>query len=135
MNKVELIGRITRDLEVRTGGSTSILNFNVAVQRKFKDKDGKYTADFINCVAFGKQAEFIAKYFKKGSQIAIVGRINTGSYTNKDGKTVYTTDVAVEEADFVGSKSENAATTPEKKADDEFLNIPDTVDDVPFINN
>lgn len=135
MNKVELIGRITRDLEIRTSGSTSILNFNVAVQRDFKDKDGKYGADFINCVAFGKQAEFVSNYFKKGSQIALVGRINTGSYTNKDGKTVYTTDVAIEKAEFVGSKSENAATTPEKKADDEFLNIPDTVDDVPFINN
>ena len=135
MNKVELIGRITRDLEIKTSGSTSILNFNVAVQRDFKDKDGKYGADFINCVAFGKQAEFVSNYFNKGSQIALVGRIQTGSYTNKDGQKVYTTDVAIEKAEFVGSKTENAAKTPEKKADDEFLNIPDTLDDVPFVNN
>lgn len=138
MNKVELIGRITRDLEVRTGGNTSILNFNVAVQRDFKDKDGKYGADFINCVAFGKQAEFVSNYFKKGSQIALVGRIQTGSYTNKENKTIYTTDVAIEKAEFVGNKSENTGNTGnanEKKADDEFLSIPDTLDDVPFVNN
>ena len=138
MNKVELIGRITRDLEVRTGDSTSILNFNVAVQRDFKDKDGKYGADFINCVAFGKQAEFVSNYFKKGSQIALVGRIQTGNYTNKEKKTIYTTDVVIEKAEFVGSKSENTGNTgntTEKKSDDEFLSIPDTLDDVPFVNN
>ena len=135
MNKVELIGRITRDLEIKTSGSTSILNFNVAVQRDFKDKDGNYGADFINCVAFGKQAEFISNYFKKGSQIALVGRIQTGSYTNKENKTIYTTDVAIEKAEFVGSKAENTASAKPKKSDDEFLDIPDTLDDVPFVNN
>jgi single-strand DNA-binding protein len=137
MNKVILIGRLTKDPDFRQGDNSSSARFALAVQRNFKDKDGNYGADFINCVAFGKKAEFISKYFHKGSQIAISGRINTGSYTNKDGQKVYTTDVAVDDAEFVGSKADN--TTPandnpqtQAPADEGFMKIPDNIGDMPF---
>ena len=96
MNSVQLVGRFTRDPEIRyTDGGASIARFSVAVDRRFA-KEGEQSADFINIVAFGKTAEFIEKYFKKGNRIGIVGRIQTGSYKNKDGATVYTTDVIAE---------------------------------------
>lgn len=135
MNKVVLVGRLTKDVEVRyTDGGTSIARFNVAVNRRFKNADGIYEADFIPCLAFGKTAEFIEKWFKKGSQIGITGRIQTGSYTNKDGQKVYTTDVVVEETEFVGSNSTKSDSNANGNADaDGFMNIPDGIDEeLPF---
>lgn len=143
MNKVELVGRLTRDPEVRytTGESANaIARFSVAVNRRFKNAEGNYDADFINCVAFGKSAEFIEKYFKKGMAIGLTGRIQTGSYTNKDGQRVYTTDVVVEETEFVESKNNgNATGTPNTSSnrgtssDDGFMNIPDGIgEELPF---
>ena len=107
MNKVILMGRLTRDPEVRyTQGDNAmaIARYSLAVDRRFK-RDGEPDADFINCVAFGKSGEFAEKYLKKGTKVAVVGRIQTGSYTNKDGQKVYTTDVVVEEQEFAESKA------------------------------
>ncbi|MCM1235598.1 MAG: single-stranded DNA-binding protein [Ruminococcus flavefaciens] len=143
MNKVELVGRLTRDPETRyTQGenSSAIARFSVAVNRRFKNAEGNYDADFINCVAFGKTAEFIEKYFKKGMAIGISGRIQTGNYTNKDGVKVYTTDVVVEEAEFVESKNSGGASAPSNapansntSSADGFMNIPDGIDEeLPF---
>lgn len=112
MNKVIVVGRLTRDPEMKytTGESaTAIARFSLAVNRKFKNADGEYEADFINCVAFGKTAEFVEKYFNKGMAMGIVGRIQTGSYTNKDGQKVYTTEVVVEETEFVESKNKSTS--------------------------
>lgn len=110
MNKVSLVGRLTRDPEVRYSqgeSSTAVARFTVAVDRRFK-KDGEATADFISCVAFGKTAEFIERFFSKGRRIGLVGHIQTGSYDNKDGQKVYTTDVYVDECEFVDSAPQNA---------------------------
>lgn len=135
MNKAILTGRLTKDVVLSDKG---VAKFTVASQRSFKNNEGKYDADFVMCTAFGKCAEFISKYFSKGSQICVEGRINTGSFTNKDGQKVYTTDVAVEKAEFMGSKADNEAAqtqapkpTPQSSADG-FMNIPDSVDDIPF---
>ena len=139
MNKVILMGRLTRDPEVRyTQGDNAmaIARYSLAVDRRFK-RDGEPDADFINCVAFGKSGEFAEKYLKKGTKIAVVGRIQTGSYTNKDGQKVYTTDVVVEEQEFAESKnsgsSDNNQSAPVNKNTD-FMNIPDGIDDteLPF---
>ena len=96
MNKVILIGRLTKDPEIRYTNDSAFARFSVAVDRKFKNSEVKYDADFINCVAFSKQAEFIEKYFHKGMKIGLEGHIQTGSFTNRDGQKVYTTDVIVE---------------------------------------
>ena len=104
MNKCTLVGRIVKDLVTNENGSQVVVKFTMAVDRRFKDANGNYGSDFPNCVAFGRQAEFISKYFKKGMRIGIVGHIQTGSYTNRDGQKVYTTDVVVDEAEFVESK-------------------------------
>ena len=107
MNKVILMGRLTRDPEVRYSAgenSMAIARYTIAVDRRFK-RDGEATADFIGCVAFGRQAEFAEKYFRQGIKIAISGRIQTGSYVNKDGVKVYTTDVVVEDQEFAESKA------------------------------
>lgn len=112
MNKVNLLGRLTRDPEVRYSAgenANATARFSLAVTRKFKNAEGNYDADFINCVAFGKTAEFIEKYFTKGSMVAISGRIQTGNYTNKDGAKVHTTDIVVEEVEFAGSKNDGGA--------------------------
>lgn len=137
MNKVILLGRLTRDPEVRYSqgdNSTATARFSLAVNRKFKNAEGNYDADFINCVAFGKTAEFIEKYFHKGDMIALTGRIQTGSYTNKDGAKVYTTDVVVEEVEFAGGKSNNAEGQQNNTAKNNgFANIPDGIDEeMPF---
>lgn len=143
MNKVELVGRLTRDVEIRTTESGTVTaRFSIAVSRRFKNAEGVYEADFINCVAFGKTAEFIGKYFSKGSMIGVTGRIQTGNYTNKDGQKVYTTDVVVEECEFAESKNaagENSGFTPSDRpspssaAGDGFMNIPDGIDEeLPF---
>ena len=138
MNKVILMGRLTRDPEVRyTQGDNAmaIARYSLAVDRRFK-RDGEPDADFINCVAFGKAGEFAEKYLKKGTKIAVVGRIQTGSYTNKDGQKVYTTDVVVEEQEFAESKnsssSDNNQSAPTNKNTD-FMSIPDGIDEeLPF---
>ncbi len=108
MNKVILMGRLTRDPEIRYSQgeqSTAVARYTIAVDRRFRRDGDEQTADFINCVAFGRQGEFAEKYFRKGIKIAITGRIQSGSYTNKDGQRVYTTDVVVEEQEFAESKS------------------------------
>lgn len=139
MNKVVLVGRLTRDPEVRYSqgdNATAVARYTLAVNRKFK-KDGEPTADFIPCVVFGRSAEFTEKYFRKGMQVAISGRIQTGSYTNKDGQKVYTTDVVVEEQEFAESKAasqqnQNNASDSVPSSDG-FMNIPDGIDEeLPF---
>lgn len=139
MNKVQLVGRLTRDTEVRyTQGNNSmaVARYTLAVDRKYR-QNGEQSADFINCICFGKGAEFAEKYLYKGTKIAVVGRIQTGSYTNKDGQKVYTTDVVVEEQEFCEKKSDNAQPAPEPapaNGYEGFMNIPDGVDDegLPF---
>lgn len=153
MNKVILMGRLTRDPEVRyTQGDNAmaIARYTLAVDRRFSRNNGDdQTADFIGCVAFGRAGEFAEKYFRKGTKIAVTGRIQTGSYTNKDGVKVYTTDVVVEEQEFAESKnaSDNSGfsggfsggnsfggSRPEPSgAGDGFMNIPDGIDEeLPF---
>ena len=143
MNKAILMGRLTRDPEVRySQGETSlcIARYSLAVDRRFSknNQDGQ-TADFINCVAFGKAGEFAEKYLKKGMKMAVTGRIQTGSYTNKEGQKVYTTEIVVEDQEFAESKNassnsngaSNAA--PSQGATDGFINIPDGIDEeLPF---
>lgn len=143
MNKVILIGRLTKDPEVRyTQGDKpmAIARYTLAVDRRFK-RDGDDSADFIPCVAFGKGGEFAEKYLRKGTKIAVCGRIQTGSYTNKDGNKVYTTDVVVEEQEFAESKAsqgsqQNTQRGGKQKQDDPydgFMNIPDGIDEnLPF---
>lgn len=107
MNKVILMGRLTRDPEVRYSqgdNATAIARFTLAVDRRIK-RDNEASVDYINCVSFGRSAEFAEKYFYKGTKIVIAGRIQTGSYTNKDGQKVYTTDIVIEEQDFAESKA------------------------------
>ena len=128
MNKVILIGRITRDPEIRVANEGNyIARYSLAVDRRFK-KDGEQSADFINCVAFGKQGEFADKFLRKGMKIAVVGRIQTGSYRNKDGQTVYTTDVIVEEHEFCESKSSTSQS--ETSTSNGWDNIPDSVNEM-----
>lgn len=146
MNKVILIGRLTRDPDVRYSQgekSTAVARYTLAVDRRFK-REGDQTADFIGCVAFGKNGEFAEKYLRQGIKIAVTGHIQTGSYTNKDSQKVYTTDVVVEEHEFVESKK--AAEENEGRAQgagqssgysepgsDGFMNIPDGIDEeLPF---
>ena len=133
MNKVILIGRLTKDPDIRySQGNESmcVARYTLAVDRRFK-KDGEQTADFISCVAFGKAAEFAEKWFKQGIKVAVTGRIQTGSYTNKDGAKVYTTDVVVEEQEFAESK--NSGNNEPKPSNEDFVSVPDGVDDMlPF---
>lgn len=138
MNKVIEIGRLVREPEIRYSqgaSSTCIARYTLAVDRKFK-QEGQPTADFINCIAFGKLGEFAEKYLRKGIKIAVTGRIQTGSYKNKDGNTVYTTDVVVEEQEFCESKSSNQSQQNERthQSSDDFMSIPDGLDDtgLPF---
>ena len=131
MNKAFLIGRLVRDVETRYSGEMAISRYSLAIDRKFK-KEGEQTADFINCVAFGKNGEFAEKYLKKGMKIAVTGRIQTGSYTDKDGKKVYTTDVIVEEHEFCESKGTGTSVNevPTFKPDaNGFVNIPDGIEE------
>ena len=125
MNCVQIVGRLCKAPELRTNGDTTVTKFSVAVDRRFK----KDEADFISCVAFGKTAEFIDKYFSKGNRIGITGEWRTGSYTNKDGQKVYTNDCVVTTAEFVESKKDSAPAQ-----NDDFMNIPDDIDSVvPFV--
>lgn len=142
MNKVILMGRLADNPEVRYSGGekpTAIARYRLVVDRKFKKEGDQQTADFINCVAFGRQGEFAEKYLCKGIKITITGRIQTGSYTNRDGQKIYTTDVVVEEQEFVETKEVNQArfeaagiAAPTEDAGDGFENIPDDMDTMPF---
>ena len=137
MNKVIEIGRLTKDPEIRYSqgaNTTCVARYTLAVDRKFK-QEGQPTADFINCIAFGKLGEFAEKYLHKGVKIAVTGRIQTGSYKNKDGNTVYTTDVVVEEQEFCESKSQsNSQPQPAPSNDNSWMSIPDNLEDegLPF---
>lgn len=147
MNKVILMGRLTRDPDVRyTAGEnqTCVARYTLAVDRRFK-REGEQSADFISCVVFGKGAEFTDKYLRQGTKIAITGRIQTGNYTGKDGQKVYTTDVVVEEQEFAESKGASnsgnvmqASTTPatvkaQPDGPDGFMHIADGIDEeLPF---
>lgn len=145
MNKVILIGRLTRDPEIRYSQgeqAMAVARYTLAVDRRFRRDNDQQTADFIGCVAFGRQGEFAEKYLRKGVKIAITGRIQTGSYTNRDGQKVYTTDVVVEEQEFAESKAvseQNGSFAPADRpspsaaAGDGFMNIPDGIDEeLPF---
>ena len=134
MNKVILLGRLTKDPDIRRGEGTSLVaRYTLAVDRRFANKDGQRETDFISCVAFGKAAEFAEKYMKKGTKMLITGRIQTGSYTNKDGQKIYTTDVIAEDQEFAESKGSGSSNAEPSGADDDFMNIPDNVkDDMPF---
>lgn len=143
MNKVILMGRITRDAEIRyTQGekSTAIARFSLAVDRRFKKDNDEQNTDFISCIAFGKIAEFLEKFGRKGTKFVVDGRIQTGSYNNKDGQKVYTTDVVVENIEFAESKnssgsggSTNQPAPAPSSAGDGFMNIPDGIDEeLPF---
>ena len=152
MNKVILMGRLTRDPEIRYSQgerATAVARYTLAVNHTFK-REGEQDADFINCVVFGRSAEFAEKYFRQGTRIVISGRIQTGSYVNKDGVKVYTTEVIVDEQEFAESKaaSENsgygaqaggyhqpaaAKPSPNAAIGDGFMNIPDGIDEeLPF---
>ena len=143
MNKVILMGRLTRDPEVRysqTAEPAAIVRYTLAVDRKFKN-EGERTADFISCIAFGRNAEFAEKYLRQGTKIAATGRIQTGSYTNKKGQKVYTTDVVIEEQEFAESKGSGESSREERDRaamqaagyGDGFMNIPDGIDEeLPF---
>jgi len=136
MNKWLGIGRLCADPEVRYSqgeNATCIARYRLAVDRKFK-REGEPEADFISCVAFGKNGEFAEKYLHKGTKIAVEGRIQTGSYTNKDGQKVYTTDIVVEGHDFCESKGASAPQESAPHTDaDGFMNIPDNIDEeLPF---
>ncbi|NLZ82709.1 MAG: single-stranded DNA-binding protein [Clostridiales bacterium] len=150
MNKAILMGRLTRDPEVRYSqgeSATAVARFTLAVDRRFKRPNDTQDADFISCVTFGKTAEFVEKYFRQGMKMAAVGRIQTGSYTNKEGQKVYTTDVVIEEVEFAESKAASANASnygnsgfnndfkPEHSSamGDGFMNIPDGIDEeLPF---
>ena len=146
MNKVILMGRLTRDAEVRYSqgdASTAVARMSLAVDRRFKREGDDQSADFINCVAFGRTAEFFERFGRKGTKFVVEGRIQTGSYTNKDGQRVYTTDVVVENVEFAESKANgeggnsgyvpNNRPTPSQAAGDGFMNIPDGIDEeLPF---
>lgn len=145
MNKAILIGRLTRDPDIRynsqaDGNQLCIARFTLAVDRRIK-AEGQQNADFISCVCFGKSAEFVEKYLIQGTKIAVTGHIQTGSYTNKDGVKVYTTDVMVEEMEFCEKKTNSGAEhqEPQKPQDDTsaegFMTIPENAaDDLPFKN-
>ena len=138
MNKVVLMGRTTRDVEVRYSGETAVARMTLAVDRRIKKEPEGQQADFVSCVAFGKTAEFLSKYGIKGTKFAISGRIQTGSYTNRDGVKVYTTEVVVEEQEFAESKavsdshvnrsaSQPAAPDMADSSAEGFMNIPDEI--------
>lgn len=125
MNHVSIVGRLTKDATVSANNNTTVARFNVAVDRRGNNNE----ADFISCVAFNKTAEFIEKYFKKGMRIGLIGRIVTGSYTDKDGNKHYTTDVVADQVEFVESKKND---TPSETSDG-FMSVPDSIDDeLPF---
>lgn len=135
MNRVDIVGRLYQDVELKTSQSgKSIARTGIAVQRKYKNSEGKYDSDFINIIAFGPTADFISKYFSKGQMIGVTGSIQTGSYTNKNGQKVYTTDVVVDAAEFVESKSNNTQQSQKHTAqENDFMSVPDAIaEELPF---
>ena len=141
MNKCIFIGRLVKEPDIRYAqnqNSTCVAKFSIAVDRKFKQKEGDPTADFINCVAFGKLGELVEKYVTKGSKVNIVGRLQTGNYTNKEGQKVYTNDIVVEEIEFLDNKTKSEGGSqqenrPAPANGDGFMNIPDGIDEeLPF---
>lgn len=142
MNKWIGMGRLTRDPEVRytttkENQQMAIARYTLAIDRRGKQQEGQPTADFISCVAFGRQGEFAEKYLKQGTKITVAGRIQTGSYTDKDGKKIYTTDIVIEEQEFAESKkaegNQNTQPAPKESADEGFMNIPEGIEqDLPF---
>lgn len=143
MNKVVLLGRLTKEPDVRQTQVVTIARYTLAVTRRGKKQDGQQTADFISCVAFGKAGEFTEKYLHKGMKICVAGRIQTGSYTRQDGQKVYTTDVVVEEQEFCEGRAANDVahnySTPAPQSSgtsaalDGFMNIPEGIDEeLPF---
>jgi single-strand DNA-binding protein len=154
MNKVILMGRLTRDPEVRAAGSTTVARFSLAVDRRFK-REGEPEADFFNCTAFGKQADFVERYLRRGTKMVVVGRIQNDNYTNREGQKVYSVQILVDELEFAESKnaqggsdfsqpagtgfgqgSDFAGSRPQpsqaQAVDDDFMSIPDAVDELPF---
>jgi len=138
MNKWCGTGRVTKDVNVKYSGDTAIARFTLAVNRRFK-KEGEQSADFISCVAFGKTGEFCEKFVRKGVKFDVEGRIQTGSYQDKEGRTVYTTDIIVENIEFGESKNASAKETTEEpvkdtteNADEGFMNVPDDDESLPF---
>ncbi len=129
MNKAILMGRLTRDPETRNTNGLAITRYTLAVDRRYKDENGETGADFLNIVAFGKAAEFADKYFRKGTKVLVNGRIQTGSYTNKDGNKVYTTDIVVEDQEFAESKRDDKPQPV--TSEDGFMNIPEE-EELPF---
>lgn len=157
MNKVILIGRLTRDPEVRAAGSTTVAKFTLAVDRRFK-RDGGAEADFFNCSAFGKQADFVERYLRRGMKMVVVGRIQNDNYTNRDGQKVYSVQIMVDELEFAESKNAQQSgdfaqsmggfasdndyenqmigrPQPSQAVADDFMSIPDSVDELPFGSN
>ena len=134
MNKVILMGRLTDDPKIAKGKNDLIVaRYALAVQRKIKNDKGEYDSDFINCVAFGKAAEFSEKYFHKGQKVLVSGRIQTGSYINKDGQKVYTTDVILEDQEFAESKKEGQVKIANEEVEDNgFTDMSVSTDDVLF---
>lgn len=132
MNKVMLMGRLTKDPEIRyTGGeSMAVARYTLAVNRRYKKNSDK-EADFISCVTFGRSAEFAEKYLRKGMKIAVIGRISTGSYKDKDGNTRYTTDIIVDEHEFAESKGEKKEVAVRSFDEDDFLTVPEG-EELPF---
>ena len=144
MNKVILMGRLTRDPEVSSSTTgTTFARYSIAVDRRFK-RDGEPDADFFNCTSFGKQAEFVERYLKKGTKVVVSGRLQNNNYTNKEGQKVYTTEVVIEDQEFCESTNASGSgeqtgyaptAKPEPQADpgDGFMNIPDGIEDeLPF---
>ena len=141
MNKAILMGRLTRDPEVRysqTDRNMAIAKFSIAVDRRFKKQGDTVTADFFNCTAFGKQAEFVEKYLKQGTKVVVTGRIQNDNYTNKEGQKVYSVQIMVEELEFTESKSNDKSQEEDSKQmgepdADGFINISDGIDSsLPF---
>lgn len=123
---------MTKDVETRYAGETAVARYSLAVDRKFK-REGEQTADFINCVAFGKAGEFAEKYFRKGMKVAVTGRIQTGSYDNKEGQKVYTTDVVIEEQEFAESKGQSEEKPKPSTDADGVMSVPDGIEEeLPF---
>ena len=141
MNKVILMGRLTRDPEVRYSQGDSqmaIARFSLAVDRRFKKQGDTVTADFFNCTAFGKQGEFVEKYLKQGIKILLTGHIQNDNYTNKEGQKVYAIQIIVEELEFAESKSsqgsnDNSQPSQGEADADDFMNIPDSIDNTLII--
>jgi len=134
MNKVVLMGRLTKEPEARKGGDTNVAKYTLAVDRRVRrdnNDPNAQTADFISCVAFGKSADFAENWLHKGTKIAITGHIQTGKYTNKDGQTVYTTDVVVEDQEFAESKSAESKPKENTPVEGGFV-APDDMEDLPF---